>query len=78
MRAFTGERVQVERKRRDQRLAFARRHFRDAASVQHHAADELHVEVHHVPGHGLVADREFLLDLGEPAGGVFHHRERFG
>jgi hypothetical protein len=32
----------------DQRLAFAGFHFGDFALVQHHAADQLHVEMAHV------------------------------
>ena len=44
--AFEG--VQIGRQRGDQRLAFAGHHFGDRAAVQHHAADELHVEVPHV------------------------------
>ena len=46
--ALARERVQVGRQRRHERLAFARLHLGDAAVVQHHAADELHVEVPHV------------------------------
>ena len=46
-------------------------------AMQNHAADQLHVEVHHVPGHRLVADGEGVLALGQPARRVFHHRERF-
>ncbi len=45
--ALAGQRVQVGRQRRHQRLAFAGLHLGDAAAVQHHAADELHVEVPH-------------------------------
>ena len=48
MDALAFERVQVGGERRDQRLAFAGLHLGDAAAVQHHAADELHVEVPHV------------------------------
>ena len=46
--ALAGERVQVGRQRRDQRLAFAGAHLGDLAVVQHHAADQLHVEVAHL------------------------------
>ena len=46
--ALAGERVQVRRQRRDERLAFARLHLGDLAVVQHHAADQLDVEVPHV------------------------------
>ncbi len=77
MRALAGERIQIKRQRRDQRLAFTGRHFRDAAPMQNHAADELHVEVDHVPGHRLVADGEGVLALRQAARRVFHHRKRF-
>ena len=60
--ALAGERVQVGRQRRDERLAFAGLHLGDAAAVQHHAADELDVEVPHVQH--------------APAG-LADHRERF-
>ncbi len=46
--AFALERVEIRGKRRDERLAFTGLHFRDAARVEHHAADELHIEVPHV------------------------------
>ena len=49
VRALPGQRVQVQRQRRDERLAFAGRHLRDLAEVQLDAAHELHVVVHHVP-----------------------------
>ena len=42
-----GERVQVQRQRGHERLALAGLHLGDAALVQHHAADQLHVEVAH-------------------------------
>ena len=45
--ALAGERVQVARQRRHQRLAFAGAHLGDLAVVQRHAADQLHVEVAH-------------------------------
>ena len=45
MHALAGERVQIDRERGDERLAFAGAHLGDAAFVQHHAADELHVEM---------------------------------
>ena len=43
--ALAGQRVEVDRKCRDQRLAFAGLHLGDVAFVQHHAADQLHVEM---------------------------------
>ena len=45
MHALAGERVEIDRERRDQRLAFAGLHLGDAAFVQDHAADQLHVEM---------------------------------
>ena len=45
---FAFERVQIRGQRRDERLALARLHLRDLSAVQHHAADQLHVEVPHV------------------------------
>ena len=69
------QRVQHDRKRRRQRLALARLHLRDTAVVQHHPADQLHVEVAH-PHRSLARlahDREALrqqvverLALGRP------------
>ena len=57
------ERVQVERQRGDQRLAFARLHLGDAARVQHSAGQHLHVVV-------ALADRA--------PRGFAHGREGFG
>ena len=45
MHAFAGERIEIDGERGDQRLAFAGLHLGDAALVQHHAADHLHVEM---------------------------------
>ena len=45
MNAAAGERVEIDRKGGDQRLAFAGLHLRDAAFVQYHAAGELDVEM---------------------------------
>jgi hypothetical protein len=45
MDALAGERVEIDRQRRDQRLAFAGLHLGDLALVQDHAADQLHVEM---------------------------------
>ena len=43
--ALAGERVEVDRQGRDEGLAFAGPHLGDRALVQHHAADELDVEM---------------------------------
>ena len=45
MDALAGQRVEIDRQRRDQRLAFAGLHLGDVAFVQDHAADQLHVEM---------------------------------
>ena len=42
------QRVQIAGQRRHQRLALAGLHLADLALVQHHAADQLHVEVPHL------------------------------
>ena len=57
-----GEPVEVRGQRRHKRLALARRHLGDLALVEHHAADELHVEVAHPdgPARGLAADGKRL------------------
>ena len=58
MRAFAGQRIQVQRQGGDQRLTFARLHFGDLALVQHDAADHLHVEMAQADG----AHRRFAHD----------------
>ena len=58
--ALAGERVQVDGEGGDERLAFAGLHLGDRALVQHHAADELHVEM-------ALAERSL--------GGLAHRRE---
>ena len=76
MRAEAGERIEIERQRRDERLALAGRHLRDHPAMQARAADELHVEVDHVPDVRLVAHHVFRAD--EPARGVLHRGESLG
>ena len=60
--ALAGQRVEVGGQGRDQGLALAGAHLADLALVQHHAADQLHVEVAHTehPAAGLAADGEGL------------------
>ena len=45
--------------------------------MEHDPAYELHVEVHHVPRHRLIADIESMLALRQPPRGIFHYRECF-
>jgi hypothetical protein len=61
--ALAGQRVEADGEGRGQRLALAGLHLGDVAAVQHHAADELHVEVAHAHGApaGLADDRERLV-----------------
>ena len=58
---LAGQRIQVGRERRHQRLAFAGAHLGDLALMQHHATDELDIEVAH-------AERALR--------GLAHHGER--
>ena len=60
--ALAFERVEIGGQRGDERLAFAGLHLGDLALVQHHAADQLHVEVPHVQhaAAGLADDGERL------------------
>jgi hypothetical protein len=77
MRAASSQGVQIKRQSRDQRFALARRHLRDPAAMQNHSADQLHIKVHHVPRHRLIADRETMTSLFQTPRGVFHRCERF-
>ena len=63
MHALAGERVEIDGERGDERLAFAGLHFGDPAVIQHHAADQLHVEM-------ALADRTL--------GGFAHRGEGLG
>ena len=60
--AAAAERVQHDGERRGQRLALAGLHLGDRAVVQHHPADQLHVEVAHAHRAlaGLAHEREAL------------------
>ncbi len=60
--AFAFERVQIRRSGGDERFSFAGLHFRDAAFVQNHAADQLDIEMAHVQN---------------AAAGFANHREGF-
>ena len=70
-----GQRVQIRRQRRHERLALAGRHLGDCSGVEHHATDQLDVEVPHADraARRLTADGERLtqdlvdgLTPGEP------------
>ena len=54
---LAGQRVEIGGEGRDERLALTGLHLGDGAVVQHHAADELHVEVPHAErAHAAFAD----------------------
>ena len=61
--AVAGERVEVRRQRRHQRLAFTGAHLADLAVMKRYAADKLHVEMAH---------------LQRALAGFAHHGECFG
>ena len=70
------EGVEINRERGHEGLAFAGRHFRDPAPVQNHAADELDIEMDHVPCERLVADGDPAADHAPRR--IFHHGKCLG
>ena len=73
MHALAGQRIEEDRKRRDEGLALTGRHFGDAAplflvglegTVQDDTADELHVVMDHVPGDLVAAGEPVVLPDG--------------
>ncbi len=62
MHALAGQGVEVDRQGGDQRLALAGAHLGDLAVVQHHAADQLHIEMAHAESsfRRLAHDRKCL------------------
>jgi hypothetical protein len=70
------EGVQVERQRGDEGLALTRGHLGDATFVERDAADQLDIEVHHVPGQFMIADQNRATD--QSPGGIFYHSKRLG
>ena len=71
--ALAFQRIEVDRQRGDEGLAFAGAHFGDLAQVQDHAADQLHVVVAHAEHAlgGLAADGEgFRQELVERFAGL--------
>ena len=76
VRAAASERVEIERQRRDERLALARRHLGDLALMQDDPADQLHIVGDHVPLHRVAGDHDLAA---EQAARCFpHRRERLG
>ncbi len=82
--AVAGERIQVDRQRRDERLALAGAHLGDLAVVQHHAADELDVEWPHADAalrrlaHGREGLRQQIVEFfaGREASAELHRSGR--
>ena len=74
MHSTPTERVEINRKGGDQRLSFTSLHFGNGALVQHHATDQLHVEMSHsqnaapgLAGYGKGFFKDFVQNL---VGGV--------
>ena len=74
--APTGKSVEINRASRDQRFTFARGHLSYLAFVQHDPADELNVEMDHVPLDRLVTDKNGFSP--KPACRVLYGSERLG
>ena len=70
---LAGQGIEVKGQRGDEGLALAGRHFGDHAFVNRHTADQLDVEMNHVPGQLVFADEN--LPPAKPAGGTLHRRE---
>ena len=73
MDAFSGQRVEEHRERRDERLALTGLHLRYLASVQGRTTDQLNIVVHHVPlyfrtgSHPGIAPRGLVAVDGDAA-----------
>ena len=74
--ATSREGVEIDGKGCHQRLAFTGCHFRDAAIVEHHATNQLHIEVNHVPNKGMFADDQF--PSRKTTGAIFYNSESLG
>ena len=68
--------IQINSQCADECLAFASRHLSNTTAMQHHATDELHVEMNHVPYQGISAHHELASTQATRA--IFHHREGLG
>ena len=76
VRPFPGQRVEIQRQRRDERLALTGRHLRNAAEMQLNAAHELHIVRHHVPDELMAGDHHGRPE--ETATGDADRGERLG
>ncbi len=76
VRAVARQGVEIKRKRRDERLSLAGRHFCDAPLVQLDATHQLHVVRHHVPLHLLAGNHHLGSD--QPARCLTSCCERLG
>ena len=76
MDAAPGEGIEVDGERGDEGLSLAGGHLGDASLVEHHAADQLDVEMDHVPGVLVVTDHELHPD--HASGSAFHHGKCLG
>ena len=76
MDAEAGQGVEIDRQGGNEGLALAGLHLRDQPAVQGDAADELDVEVHHVPHQRLAVDEHPAA--AQATRGVLHHRVGLG
>ena len=76
MNAATRKGIEINGESGDEGFALAGGHLGDAAVVEHHAADELDIEVHHVPSERVAADIDGFST--KTARAVFHNRKSLG
>ena len=74
--AATRKSIEINCKGGYERLPLACGHLCYAPFVKHNPADELHIEVDHVPSHGLVTDSE--LHPAHASRGILHDCKCFG
>ncbi len=74
--ATPGKSVEVNRTGRDESFTLTGRHFSNLAFVQHNPADELNIEMDHVPDDRLVTDKDGFA--AEPARRILYEGERLG
>lgn len=54
----TGEGIEINGQGANKRLSFARGHLRNMSTMEDHTANQLHIEVDHVPRKRVIADDE--------------------
>ena len=75
MHAIAGEGIEIGGEGGNKGLAFTRAHFRDAAFMQHHAANQLHIEMalaeHALGGFAYGGEGRHQQFIQRAAGGQF-------